>query len=141
MKRNESTVLPLTPTQQPDSNYPAPLLPVAQSEVAQSEVAKIEPVLSNRTATNSSMWMALGSSSSSVVDQHTAPEKSHRSASASVISDSATVDAVTQFNLGERYYKGEGIGLDKAKAVECYKKAADQGHAVAQFSLVDFPVK
>ena len=130
MKRNVSTVLPLTPTQQPDSNLPAPLLPVAPSEATQ-----IEPVLSHRTATNSSMLMALGSSSSSVVDQHTSPERSDRFISSILAPASATTDAVTQFNLGERYDKGEGVDVDKVKAVECYKKAADQGHAVAQFNL------
>ena len=31
--------------------------------------------------------------------------------------------------------KGTGVAKDKAEAVSWYRKAADQGHAVAQFNL------
>jgi hypothetical protein len=33
------------------------------------------------------------------------------------------------------YANGEGVAQDNAKAVEWYQKAADQGHARAQFNL------
>ena len=40
-----------------------------------------------------------------------------------------------QFELGERYYRGEGVPRDMAKAAEWWQKAAEQGHASAQYSL------
>jgi hypothetical protein len=42
---------------------------------------------------------------------------------------------VAQFNLALLYEKGEGVAVDKAKAVEWYKKAAEQGHVAAQTKL------
>jgi TPR repeat protein len=40
-----------------------------------------------------------------------------------------------QFELGERYYRGEGVPRDMAKAAEWWQEAAEQGHASAQYSL------
>jgi TPR repeat protein len=45
------------------------------------------------------------------------------------------VDAVTQNNLGNQYYNGQGVVQDYAQAVYWYRKSADQGYAVAQFNL------
>jgi len=44
-------------------------------------------------------------------------------------------DARAQFNLGVRYYKGQGVLQDYHKAFEWYSKAAVQGHDEAQFNL------
>ena len=44
-------------------------------------------------------------------------------------------DASTQFNLGERYYKGEGIAQDYAEAAKWFRRAAEQGDASAQNNL------
>ena len=44
-------------------------------------------------------------------------------------------DAEAQAAMGIRYYKGEGVPVDDAKAVEWFRKAADQGHTDAQFRL------
>lgn len=44
-------------------------------------------------------------------------------------------DADAQFSLGSKFYDGEGVPKDSAKAFEWYQKAADQGHASAQSSL------
>ncbi len=44
-------------------------------------------------------------------------------------------DAAAQSNLGEMYYKGEGVPKDSVKAVEWYRKAANQGDARGQSSL------
>jgi len=44
-------------------------------------------------------------------------------------------DTAAQFNLGNSYYKGEGVQKDYAEAVKWYRKAADQNHADAQFNL------
>lgn len=40
-----------------------------------------------------------------------------------------------QFELGERYYLGDGVPKDMAKAAEWWQEAAEQGHASAQYSL------
>jgi uncharacterized protein len=40
-----------------------------------------------------------------------------------------------QFNLGARYYTGTGKPQDYAEAVKWYRKAADQGHGMAQNNL------
>ena len=39
------------------------------------------------------------------------------------------------FNLGYAYYNGEGVEANKAKAVECYSKAAMQGHVESRYNL------
>ena len=44
-------------------------------------------------------------------------------------------DADAQYDLGERYYDGNGVSENPEKAVYWYKKAADQGHLEAQYSL------
>lgn len=44
-------------------------------------------------------------------------------------------DAMSQLNLGAAYDHGMGVERDVDKAVEWYKKAADQGLAEAQFNL------
>jgi TPR repeat protein len=44
-------------------------------------------------------------------------------------------DAVAQFNIGWFYDLGRGANMDKAKAVEWYRKAAEAGLPAAQFNL------
>ena len=44
-------------------------------------------------------------------------------------------DATAQNELGECYYYGKGVGVDKHKAFEWYKKSAEQGYASAQCNL------
>ena len=44
-------------------------------------------------------------------------------------------EARKQSNLGDKYYYGEGVTKDYAKAVEWFLKAANQGYAYAQYSL------
>ena len=43
--------------------------------------------------------------------------------------------AVEQFQIGLKYFKGEGVPKDDAEAVKWYRKAAEQGYAVAQTNL------
>jgi TPR repeat protein len=48
-----------------------------------------------------------------------------------------------QFSLGERYRRGQGVAQDDAEAAKWYQKAAEQGHAEAQYILAqaqDFEV-
>ena len=44
-----------------------------------------------------------------------------------------TLDA--QSNLGCTYQHGDSVEVDYAKAVDMYKKSAEQGHVVAQNNL------
>jgi TPR repeat protein len=44
-------------------------------------------------------------------------------------------DAKSQYNLGTRYYNGEGVAKDMVEAVKWFRKAADQGDAKAQYSM------
>jgi TPR repeat protein len=44
-------------------------------------------------------------------------------------------DAEAQCNLGACYYHGKGVPKDFTEAVKWFRKAAEQGHAVAQFML------
>ena len=44
-------------------------------------------------------------------------------------------DQKAQFNLGVRYYKGEGVEQNYAEAVKWFRKAAQQGNAKAQYNL------
>jgi TPR repeat protein len=45
-------------------------------------------------------------------------------------------DAAAQFNLGLMYRNGEGVPKDYAEAANWYRKAAEQGVAAAQYTLV-----
>lgn len=48
----------------------------------------------------------------------------------------AADEAAEQYTLGERYYHGdEGVAANFTMAVSWYRKAAEQGHAEAQYSL------
>jgi len=54
------------------------------------------------------------------------------------LSDSAedtSSDASVQFERGLRYYCGSGVPVDYSKAAELYRKAAEQGHVIAQNNL------
>mgnify|MGYP000370201989 CR=1 FL=1 len=44
-------------------------------------------------------------------------------------------DAIAQFNLGRKYYNGNGVKKDYLKAKELWEKAADQGNVDAQMNL------
>ena len=45
-------------------------------------------------------------------------------------------DAWAQFRLGVAYGRGEGVARDHAKGIEWLRKAARQGHAMAQQRLL-----
>ncbi len=44
-------------------------------------------------------------------------------------------DAESQFQLGRRYDKGEGVSQNLAEAAKWYRKAAEQNYGLAQFNL------
>jgi TPR repeat protein len=44
-------------------------------------------------------------------------------------------DAVAQYNLGQMYYKGQGVTRNYAEAAKWFRKAAEQGLAEAQYNL------
>lgn len=47
-------------------------------------------------------------------------------------------DADCQYALGDCYYNGQGVEQDFTAAIDCYRKAAEQGHAGAQNFFGDF---
>ena len=49
--------------------------------------------------------------------------------------ESAEMSAEELLSTGMSYYEGNGVEQNDAKAVEYFRKAADQGHAEAQFRL------
>lgn len=55
---------------------------------------------------------------------------------AAAMKDSVDKDAVeVAYTLGVMYDLGRGVAEDKAEAVRCYRRAAEQGHAKAQNNL------
>ena len=44
-------------------------------------------------------------------------------------------DAKAQLVVARRYYNGDGVTKDNAKAAEWYRKAAEQGNEFAQYNL------
>ena len=44
-------------------------------------------------------------------------------------------DVEPQYNLGNMYYRGEGVPQNDKEAANWYRKAANQGHAGAQLNL------
>lgn len=58
---------------------------------------------------------------------------SHPDANEAVLPVSS--EAETQFQAGLRCACGEGVRQDYVQAAECYGRAAEQGHVLAQFNL------
>jgi Sel1 repeat len=109
MKRTLGGELLPTPSQRPQPELPPAIPPDTTAEQAQSE-----PTLFNRTVASSSMEMVSGINQPPIQpSEHSAPEKIDRSTSASSAAISAT----------------------KGDEIMSLKKAADQGHAKAQFNL------
>ena len=50
-----------------------------------------------------------------------------------IAAEQGDVDA--QNKLGVMYYRGEGVPQDYSHAVSWFRKAAEQGHAVAQYNV------
>ena len=44
-------------------------------------------------------------------------------------------DAETLYNIGRRYYNGDGVAQDYTKAIEWFRQAAEQGYAAAQSAI------
>ena len=141
--------LPLSPQLQ-DSALPAELPPDTPDVANPSQPEQSGPVLLNRAATHSSTLATdeLNQPSTPIVE-HSAPEKSDRSSSASSATTIATKDdeitslkkaaeqgdAQAQFKLGMRYYNGKGVEVNNEKAFLWVHKAAELGYAKAQFCV------
>ena len=50
-------------------------------------------------------------------------------------------DAMAQFSLGVCYQNGWGVGKDTDEAAKWYRKAAEQGYALAREALKELEVK
>jgi len=147
MSLNSSAVQPpISPHQQQDAGLPTELSPGTTDVVNPSE-----PVLLNRTTTNSSTELAEEiNQPTTPLAEHSAPEKSDRSCTTNSSVLPATKDdpletvkqaalsgnAEAQFKLGVLYHKGHpGVEKNKAEAFQWYQKAAEQGYSDAQFTL------
>ena len=103
---------PLSPQQ--DTGLPAALPPDTPDVANPSEPEQTEPVLANRSANNSSAELAVElNQPPTLIAEHSAPEKSDRSSSASLEAESAITD----------------------DEITSLKKAAEQGNAEAQYKL------
>lgn len=151
MSMNSSAVqLPVIPQQQQDTGL-HPALPPCTLDVANpSESRNAEPALANHAATNESTLAAYEiSQPSTPIIEHSEPEKSDRSSSASSEAVSANSDdeitamkkaalsgdAEAQCDLGASYDSGDGVKENKEKAFKWYCRAAEQGHIAAQFNV------
>lgn len=54
---------------------------------------------------------------------------------ASMMQDAEAGDAKSQVGLARKYYNGDEVPQDYAKAAELYEKAAEQGFAMAQYNI------
>ena len=145
MSLNANLVSPPLSPQQQDSPLPA-ALPPSTPDVANPS----EPTLSNRAAINSSVEnIDEINQPLNPITEHSAPEKSDRSTSASLVATIATSDdeisslkkaaeqgdAVAQYKLGVRYDKGDGVEKNKEEAFARFHKAAELGYANAMFNV------
>lgn len=151
MSMNSSAVqLPVIPQQQQDTGLHPALPPGTPDESDLSEPRHTEPELSNHAATNASTLAGYEiSQPSTPIAEHSAPEKSDRSSSASSEAVSANADdeitamkkaalsgdAEAQCELGASYDRGDGVKENKEKAFKWYCRAAEQGHIAAQFNV------
>lgn len=142
MKRVLNTGDITTSTESPhDSNTPADL-PAEQTQSV--------PVLSHRTPINSSMEIVGESTQSPITTgEYSEPEISPRTTSENTPALSHKTgdsledlkqkalsgDAEAQFKLGFCYDKGQGVDKNDVEAFQWFQKAAEQGHAKAQFVL------
>jgi TPR repeat protein len=140
------TIIP----QQQDSGLPAALPPNTPDVANPSEPEQTEPVLANRSANNSSAELAVElNQPPTLIAEHSAPEKSDCSTSISSAAKSATTgdeltalyeaawsgDAESQFRLGEYYYRGQDLEINKKRAFIWFQEAAEKGNLKAQFNV------
>ncbi len=145
MKRTLGDELLPTPTQLPESEFTPAIPPDTTAEQTQSE-----PALLNRTAVNPPIEMVAEVNQPPIQpSEHSAPEKSDRSSSASSAVTSATTDdeitllqkaawsgdAEAQFRLGECYISGKGVEINKEYALMWFKKADLQNHKEAEIAM------
>ena len=152
MSLNSSAAQPPLSPQQQDTGLPAALPPNTPDVANPSEPEQTEPVLANRSATNSSAELAdeLNQPPTPIVE-HSAPEKSDRSSSASLEAESAITDdeitslkkaaeqgnAEAHFKFVLRYFYGNGVQCDESIAFTWLQKAAELGHLEAPYRLAE----
>ena len=145
MSLNSNAAQPVLPHQLPHDTNVFTVHPPSTPDVANPS----EPALANRAATNSSTEMVNEvNQPSTLIVEHSAPEKSNRSSSASSEAESVNTDdeikalikaaerggAKAQFKLGVCYDKGDGLDKNKEKALEWFHKAAERGYSKAQYT-------
>ena len=66
------------------------------------------------------------------------PGARHVGSIADLLQQAEAGNAQAQYELGIHYYDGAGVPKDSANALKCFRKAADQDHALAQLALGRF---
>ena len=145
MSLNSSAAQPPLSLQQQDTG-----LPVTPTPVTSAVANPSEPVLATRSATNASAELAVElNQPPTPIAQNSAPKKSDRSTSTSSAAKSATTgdeltalyeaawsgDAESQFRLGEYYYRGQDLEINKKRAFIWFQEAAEKGNLKAQFNV------
>ncbi len=145
MSLNSSAAQPPLSPQQQDTG-----LPVTPTPVTSAVANPSEPVLATRSATNASAELAVElNQPPTPIAQNSAPKKSDRSTSTSSAAKSATTgdeltalyeaawsgDAESQFRLGEYYYRGQDLEINKKRAFIWFQEAAEKGNLKAQFNV------
>ena len=64
-----------------------------------------------------------------------AKEKDFVKANEELLKMAESGDVESQFNLGQFYYHGFGVTLDKREAYKWFRRAADNGHSMAEYSV------
>ena len=67
--------------------------------------------------------------------RHGSPEKAPEDSLADQLTRAAQGDAIAQAIVGQRYYTGDGVAKNPARAFEWLLQAAEQGHAGAQIAI------
>jgi len=113
MSMNSSAVqLPVIPQQPQDTGLHPALQPGTPDVADLSEPGNTEPVLNNRAATNSSTLVTEDVNQLPIsIDNHTAPEKSDRSSSASS-------EAVSPHNLPQEHSVDENSSHAPSKSAD-----------------------
>jgi len=68
-------------------------------------------------------------------DTGPAEDKESVKANEELIRMAESGDVQSQFNLGQFYYNGLGVTLDKKEAYKWFRRAADNGHSIAAYSV------
>ena len=98
-------------------------------------VGLIRPELARLPMTSRPMCIAVTVAALSLAVLSSACSQEQISEQPALVRSAEQGDVAAQFDLGDRYFNGEGVPQDNGEALRWYRLAADQGLASAQASL------